>query len=455
MTRLTLCLIARDEERMLPGCLASVRGAVDELVVVDTGSQDRTAELARAAGAKVVRFTWCDDFAAARNAALPHATGDWILVLDADERLAPGAGAVLRADLAAPGPAARLLPLHEAVRADADPADVVAGRARLGEPSWLLRVVRRTPDLRWEGAVHEHVDGWLARHGKAARGAEAAIVHLGSDPALRRERRKDERNLALLEKRCAADPADAAGWGFYAMELYQHGRGADAAAAAERGWAAWDRDPRQPAIRTAVVRGLCALATGDTARAGETAAVGRRRLGESSALAYIAGCAAELSAIRSSGPERRRLAAEAAAAYRAALACADRVELDRCIVGATGWLSASRLGEALLLDGRAAEALDAFAAALAGKPGHVEAALGRAEALLELGRPGEAFAAVDPLLGASADGWLLAAAIAHALGATGDARALVARVLDGSAGQISARRGERLQRLAAQLGGAR
>ena len=89
MIRISLCLIARDEERFLPGCLASVSGVVDEIVLADTGSTDRTVEIARAAGATVVHHAWDEDFSAARNAALAAATGDWILLLDADERLAP------------------------------------------------------------------------------------------------------------------------------------------------------------------------------------------------------------------------------------------------------------------------------------------------------------------------------------------------------------------------------
>src|SRR5512134_3132536 len=110
---------------MLPGCLESARGAVDEVVVVDTGSSDRTRELARAAGAKVVEWAWRDDFAAARNEALRHATGGWILVLDADERLAPGAAAALRRTVAGAAFDLGLLLLHNAARPEARPEDVV------------------------------------------------------------------------------------------------------------------------------------------------------------------------------------------------------------------------------------------------------------------------------------------------------------------------------------------
>ena len=135
--RITLCLIARDEEAMLPACLESVRGAVDEIVLVDTGSRDRTVEIARAAGAKVVEQAWRDDFSAPRNEALRLATGQWVLQLDADERLAPGAGERLRVEVGREGPPAGVLPLHDASSLDASAEDVVAGRARLGKPVWL------------------------------------------------------------------------------------------------------------------------------------------------------------------------------------------------------------------------------------------------------------------------------------------------------------------------------
>lgn len=82
---LSLCMIARDEEEHIGRALESVRDIVDEIIVVDTGSADRTQEIARALGARVIDFPWGDDFAAARNRSLEEATGDYILVLDADE----------------------------------------------------------------------------------------------------------------------------------------------------------------------------------------------------------------------------------------------------------------------------------------------------------------------------------------------------------------------------------
>jgi GT2 family glycosyltransferase len=87
--RVSLTMIVRDEQNNLPACLQSVRGVFDEIVVVDTGSTDRTAEIARSFGARVFDFVWVDDFAAARNAALARATGDYACWLDADDVAEP------------------------------------------------------------------------------------------------------------------------------------------------------------------------------------------------------------------------------------------------------------------------------------------------------------------------------------------------------------------------------
>ena len=96
--RTCLVVIARDEAATITRLLDSVRPFVDELLVMDTGSSDDTVRLAEAAGARVARFEWIDDFSVARNAALDAAGADWHLVLDADEWLTgEGSGAALAA----------------------------------------------------------------------------------------------------------------------------------------------------------------------------------------------------------------------------------------------------------------------------------------------------------------------------------------------------------------------
>ncbi len=87
MTKLSLCMIVKNEEANLSKCLESVQNIVDEMVVMDTGSTDKTIEIAQKFGAVVPTFDWGDDFAEARNEALKYVTGDWVLILDADEVL--------------------------------------------------------------------------------------------------------------------------------------------------------------------------------------------------------------------------------------------------------------------------------------------------------------------------------------------------------------------------------
>ena len=85
MPTLSLAMIVKNEEKNLGHCLASVKDLVDEMVVVDTGSTDGTVALAESFGARLGHFPWTGDFAAARNESLRLSTGDWVLVLDADE----------------------------------------------------------------------------------------------------------------------------------------------------------------------------------------------------------------------------------------------------------------------------------------------------------------------------------------------------------------------------------
>lgn len=96
MPTLSLCMIVKNEERFLEQCLLSVQGLVDEIIIVDTGSTDKTVDIARRFTEKVYAFQWCDDFAAARNESLKQATGDWIFVLDADEAIAEQDHALIR-----------------------------------------------------------------------------------------------------------------------------------------------------------------------------------------------------------------------------------------------------------------------------------------------------------------------------------------------------------------------
>jgi glycosyltransferase involved in cell wall biosynthesis/predicted Zn-dependent protease len=197
--KVSLCMIVRDEERNLPDCLGPVAGLFAETVVVDTGSRDRTARLAAALGARVFAFPWKDDFAAARNETLRHATGEWVFWLDADDRLDPASVGKLRALLAGlpDGNSAYVMKCVCVPEAPGGTATVVDH----------VRLFRNDPRHRWDFRVHEQILPALRATGADVRWSDVVITHLGyADPALRR--RKLGRDLAILRSESAARPDD-------------------------------------------------------------------------------------------------------------------------------------------------------------------------------------------------------------------------------------------------------
>lgn len=197
--RLTVCLIAKNEEKFLAQCLKSVRDLAHQIVVVDTGSTDRTVEIAREFNAEVYSHPWNDDFSAARNVALTHATGDWVLVLDADEELPEAQHAKLLADLNKSDSIAHRLPL------------VNAGDENEG-CSYVPRLYRNAPGIFYHGRIHEQVFPSLLPMSKAwglrTTLGTAELLHHGYSKELLRDRNKIERNLKLLRLAVAENPAD-------------------------------------------------------------------------------------------------------------------------------------------------------------------------------------------------------------------------------------------------------
>ncbi|MBK8976303.1 MAG: glycosyltransferase family 2 protein [Planctomycetes bacterium] len=201
--RLSLCAIVRDERELLPECLRRARGVCDELVVVDTGSVDGTPELAAAAGARVLHVPWADDFAAARNAALDAARGDWVLVLDADERLSADAGPRLREAISRP----------DALAFDLRVRCRVGDGERYGPEVWVTRLFRRLPGVRYAGRIHEQVAPSLRRLATAypdlrVLQIDVDIDHLGYVDAIHTGRGKAARNHRLFELQIAEQPDD-------------------------------------------------------------------------------------------------------------------------------------------------------------------------------------------------------------------------------------------------------
>ena len=183
--RISLGMIVRDEERYLGLCLDSVLGVIDEIVVVDTGSQDRTVAIAESHGAKLVHFAWTDHFAEARNQAIEAATGDYMLVLDADERLDPATAHHIRET------------------ADAGQFDVAylhfenVGETGSTRRRWIApRLYRMTPGIRYIGRIHEQVGQGLSEVRSST--IETRVYHYGYQQAVFGEREKSRRNTELI-----------------------------------------------------------------------------------------------------------------------------------------------------------------------------------------------------------------------------------------------------------------
>ncbi len=204
-------MIVRDEEKNLPHCLESVRGVFDEIIVVDTGSVDRTAEIARQFGARVFDFVWVDDFAAARNAALARATGDYAFWLDADDVVEPPERAKLVALLAGLDPLDESLrkpagqgPVAYVVKCACDPGEDGSGGETVVDHIRLFPVGEA---IRWTYRVHEQILPALRRAGVPVRWTDLTVRHTGyADRALRA--RKLVRDARILREELEERPDD-------------------------------------------------------------------------------------------------------------------------------------------------------------------------------------------------------------------------------------------------------
>jgi len=426
---ITLCVIARNEEANLSGCLDSVRDVAERIVVVDTGSGDRTVQIAEVMGATVVHHPWNDDFAAARNAALPHVPkgeNSYILVLDADERLAPGSGKALKHEATRGQLDLGLLTLHNAATSTARAQEVLSGQARHGEPILIPRFVRCTDDLRWEGIIHENVEAWLLRGARKHGRIDASILHYGGIPEQRKAMGKDDRNLRLLRKHCEAHPEDGLMRARLAGELEEAGRTNEALPIAQEAWDLHNREGcRMQLDRDPIMAGTVLIFLLIKLKRRREAA---RVLEQAEAIQtkhpnfdFLRALLCELRYLDDPSHEEPLLEAERA--LEACIECHGEVFLSPVLPGATSWTAATRLGTVRLLLEKPLEAGKAFASALAVFPGNREAQLGAAEAVLRSGDARAAIQELEPMLqNADPDSWLLIAQAALRVGAQEDAR---------------------------------
>lgn len=187
-----LVMIVRNEARCIARCLCSMRPWVDDMIVLDTGSSDDTAAIARSEGAQVHHFDWVDDFAAARNAALALSQADWNIVIDADETLSEGGEVFKALRHQAPDFVGRI-DQYSSFKPDGDLSPQTSS-------TWIPRVL--PAGIRYDGSIHEQPIFSLPRRDLAVR-----LQHDGYMPE--QMRAKGARNQKLLEVAVQATPDDA------------------------------------------------------------------------------------------------------------------------------------------------------------------------------------------------------------------------------------------------------
>lgn len=217
---LSACMIVKNEESFLEGSLISLKDLVDEIVIVDTGSTDQTVEIARSHGAVVHHSPWRDDFAQARNVAIDKAQGDWILRIDADERVKPFSRAALEKLLLEPSVIAYSCPVHY---------------LRGWTPFSTLHLYRNHPEVRYSGVIHESIDDQVERialrDGLTIESCGMTIEHLGyvNDGTA-----KFKRDLPYLLREVDREPDNALSWSRLGLLYYNTGEHKAALEACEK-----------------------------------------------------------------------------------------------------------------------------------------------------------------------------------------------------------------------------
>jgi len=203
------CLIAKDEEENIEYCLSHLKSVVDEQIVVDTGSTDRTVEIAERLGAKVFHFEWINDFSAARNFALDQAKGDWIIFLDCDEYFDHSSIDLIKKYIKEINGNRNVDGiLSKLINIDKDKN--IIGIVKNVSP----RIFRKKRNIRYSKPIHEVLSDSKREKFRfipamVDKSEKLKILHTGYDKVVVSEKNKNERNISMLKKELEKNPADS------------------------------------------------------------------------------------------------------------------------------------------------------------------------------------------------------------------------------------------------------
>ena len=203
MVRLSQCMIVKNEEKNIEKALSWAKGIAFEQIVVDTGSTDRTVEIAESLGAKVYHFEWIDDFSAAKNFALDQTTGNWVAFLDADEFFSPVDAKRVLIYLRNIMSDFEMRKKHLALNCKISNVD------ENGKPFSVFvqeRVFRKSPEIRYIGKIHEQLN---VPRKNVARAEEITIIHTGYSRSAYEATGKTDRNIELISREIEENPKDA------------------------------------------------------------------------------------------------------------------------------------------------------------------------------------------------------------------------------------------------------
>jgi glycosyltransferase involved in cell wall biosynthesis len=198
--RLSLSMIVKDEEGSLPICLESAGRVVDEIIIVDTGSTDSTKAVANRFGARLIDYKWRDNFSEARNVSLENCSGDWILVLDADEELVTETQERIRGVIESSSADG----IEMIIRSEMPESDVVG----LDEIR-LLRLFRNRKEFRYSLPIHEQIRPAIEKFRGKIIDSDLVILHHGyARKMVQGKENRGERNLKILRKALLKSPND-------------------------------------------------------------------------------------------------------------------------------------------------------------------------------------------------------------------------------------------------------